>query len=159
MPWCLEPFAEGRRRASPLGSCAAAAAGSGFFLRRYEAFSFSTLYSLSWRESCFGSFQHEEERWGGGFDGCRGRYPKFMREETYWISRQGGAKLRGSAGCLTDTEKFPRDGCAQEKSTTVGTWLFMSIVQKKRKKRGKKKQSVFKFCKLRFWLLLFLFDT
>lgn len=23
-----------------------------------------------------------------------------MREETYWISRQGGAKLRGSAGCL-----------------------------------------------------------
>lgn len=49
----------------------------------------------------------------GGF-GSTGRYPKFMREETYWISRQGGAKLRGSAGCLTETEKFQRDGCAQE---------------------------------------------
>lgn len=51
----------------------------------------------------------------GGFGGGRGRYPKFMREETYWISRQGGAKLRGSAGCLTETEKFQRDGCAQKK--------------------------------------------
>ena len=134
MPWCLEPFAEGRRRASTLGSCAAAAAGSGFFcLRRYEAFSFSSLYSLSWRESWLGFFQHEEER-GGGFCGCRGRYPKFTREETYWISRQGGAKLRGSAGSLTETEKFQRDGCAQEKSTTVGTWLFMSIAWKSGKK-------------------------
>lgn len=54
------------------------------------------------------------ERRGASAAG-RGRYPKFMREETYWISRQGGAKLRGSAGCLTETEKFQRDGCAQKK--------------------------------------------
>lgn len=151
MPWCLEPFAEGRRRASPLGSCAAAVAGSGFFLRRYEAFSFSTLYSLSWRESWFGSFQHQEQR-GGGFGGCRGRYPKFMREETYWISRQGGAKLRGSAGCLTETEKFQRDGCAQgKKYHSRNVAIHVDRLEEKKK--------VFKFCKLRLWLLLFLFNA
>lgn len=44
MPWCLEPRAEGRRRASPPGSSAAAAAAS-----RYGPLSFSALYSLSWR--------------------------------------------------------------------------------------------------------------
>lgn len=65
----------------------------------------------------------------GGFGGGRGRYPKFMREETYWISRQGGAKLRGSAGCLTETEKFQRDGCAQEKKGTAqGARVFMSML-------------------------------
>lgn len=60
----------------------------------------------------------------------RGRYPKFMREETYWISRQGGAKLRGSAGCLTETEKFQRDGCAQEKrGRAPGARVFMAMLE------------------------------
>lgn len=35
--------------------------------------------------------------WGGG---GRGWFPKFSRNETYLISRQGGAKLRGYAGCV-----------------------------------------------------------
>lgn len=72
----------------------------------------------------------------GGFGGGRGRYPQFMREETYWISRQGGAKLRGSAGCLTETEKFQRDGCAQKKKkrgTALGARVFMSMLWRRDK--------------------------
>lgn len=44
MPWCLEPFAEGRRRASTMGSCVACQQQAAAILHRYDAFIFSLFY-------------------------------------------------------------------------------------------------------------------
>lgn len=161
MPWCLEPFAEGRRRASPLGSCAAAAAGSGFFSAQVWSF-FHFLHFIPYHE------------------GRAALDPSSLRK------REAGAPTAAEADILNSRERrrigfhdrvaqswgdlqvvwqrprsFSVMDARREKAPTVGTWLFMSIAQTNggKKERERKKKSVFKFCKLRLWLIFFLFNT
>lgn len=90
--------------------CGLPTTSTGLFLHRYEAgFFISNFVFLKWfltrGETWFGGRSRtcmRRGRWWWGRGSGRSWYPKFMRKETYWISRQGGAKLRGSAGCVME---------------------------------------------------------
>lgn len=116
MPWCLEPFAEGRRRASTMGSCAACQQQAPAILRRYEAIFFwfpITVFILYvgklWRPP---QDMHEIE---GGAVGVSAGADILKSCER----RRIGFHDRVVQGCGVDSAPGCTDGCLEKEASDV----------------------------------------
>jgi len=117
MPWCLEPFAEGRRRASTMGSCVACQQQAPAILHRYDSFFILYKVPLKIIEGKKSIYLYVEQRgrgggheWGEGVVG--GEVVVVVVEEAdvlnSWERRRIGfhdrvvQSWRGSAGCVAE---------------------------------------------------------
>lgn len=108
MPWCLEPFAEGSRQEPPqCGSCAACQQRAPAIFAQVWSF-FFLLSSIPPYNCLYGGKKRDFDGRcsrtcmdfvgfvGGSLGDMQGlnflKKPK-VRKETYWIWRQGGARL------------------------------------------------------------------